>query len=189
MVQLRDKYVQILSLEDNLATAEFNHDLVRLNFDEASAVHSKMPNGGRANSAEKDQYELQRQICEGLRQQRDAWWKTVEARRSEQAPAGLKAQLVQNFTARQLEFRKAAGDLMPLLEKAREEHRRLEHDPVVTDALDAIRRSTKAAADLSPVKNLQNAIDTIKKAGRAFALPTNTTKKKGKATSAKSGKK
>ena len=30
MVQLHDKYVQILSLEDNLAAAELNHDLLRL---------------------------------------------------------------------------------------------------------------------------------------------------------------
>jgi hypothetical protein len=187
MAQLSGRIEQIVQNETDLALAQENHNDFRLAFDEANAILGKIPNGPRAISDEKQAYEAQRLHCDGLKQERDNWWRAVESLRSQQAPAGLKEQLVRDFTAKQSEFRTSASALLPLLEKAREEHRKLEHDSVVMGALEAIRRSTKAAA-LSPARNLQNAIDTIKRAERAYALVTNAPKKKPKSKSAKAGK-
>ena len=187
MGQLSTNYGQIVRKQAFLAEAEQDHTVAKAAFDEAAAVLSKMPNGARANSAEKDQYEAQRIYRDGLQQQREFYWKAVEALRAQQAPAGVKEQLERDFAAREAEFRTMAGEALAILEKARDEHRKLEHDPVVKHALEAIRESTKAAVDLSSSRPLQTAIGKIRAVGRNLPVQTSTPNKKAKPASPKSG--
>ena len=69
-------------------------------------------------------------------------------RRNQQVPAGVKEGLEKEFTAARSDFLKGAPQVTPLLERAREEHRRLHDDTAVKAALAAINRSTKTRVSL-----------------------------------------
>ena len=67
---------------------------------------------------------------------------------------------------------------MQSLEKAKDEHRKLQDDPAVKEALAAIHRSTRAEVSLSPARRLQNPIDMIKSARQKYSPETHVPKKK-----------
>ena len=186
--RLSRKYAEFTQIDDQLAAAEIAHEELRRAFDEANATLSRMPNGTKVNSQLNQLYAEQRLHCDNLARQRNACLEAVSMLRGQRAPAGVKQELERDFIAKRSEFLKAANELMPSLEKAKAEHKKLQDDAVVKSALDAVRRSTKAAAALSPVGNLQNAIDKIKQAVRTYSPETNASKKKAKAGSAKSRK-
>ena len=118
-----------------------------------------------------------------LVQERDDYSKDVDAMRTQQVPAGRKEELTKAFNAKWSEFRAAADELTPMIEKALAEYRKLHRDASVRDALAALSRSTKAAAILGPSKNLQNAIETIKFARRTYSPESAAPKRKTRSSS------
>ncbi len=171
-------FARALRNEMLLADAEWYHNDMRARVDEASKVLSTMPNGAKANSQEKLDYQAAQAFLDGLTQERDNASRAVEAIRAQQIPAGRKEELVKDFKAKWSDFLRATDELTPLIDSALGEYRKLRSDPSVTDALAALSRSTKAAAHLGPSKNLQKALDTIKEAKRAYAPETAAPKKK-----------
>ncbi len=178
MAQPFNMFALALRNELLLAEAEAYFIEMRVRVDEANAVLSKMPNGARANSQEKLEYQTAQAIRDGLNQDRDNASRAVEAMRAQQIPAGRKEELVKDFKAKWSDFLRAADELTPLIDRALGEYRELRSDHSVTDALAALSRSTKAAALLGPSKNLQKVLDTIKEAKRAYAPETAAPKKK-----------
>ena len=100
-------------------------------FDEANATLSRMPNGTKVNSQLNQLYAEQRLHCDNLARQRNACLEAVSMLRGQRAPAGVKQELERDFIAKRSEFLKAANELMPSLEKAKAEHKKLQDDAVV----------------------------------------------------------
>ncbi len=167
-----------------LADAEAYYNGMRERVDAAYGILSKMPNGNRANSQEKQEYQAAEMARDQLVQERDNSSKIVDAMRTQQVPAGRKEELMKAFNAKWSEFRAAADELTPMIEKALAEYRKLHGDVSVRDALAALSRSTKAAAILGPSKNLQNAIETIKIARRTYSPESAAPKRKTRSSSA-----
>jgi hypothetical protein len=167
-----------------LADAEAYYTDIKERVDAANGILSKMPNGNRANSQEKQEYQTAEMARDQLVQERDNSYAVVGAFRTQQVPAGRKEELVKAFNAKWSEFRKSADELMPLIDKALGEYRKLHGDSTLRDTLAALSRSTKAAAILGPSKNLQNAIDTIKNARRTYSPETAAPKKKARSSGA-----
>jgi formylglycine-generating enzyme required for sulfatase activity/serine/threonine protein kinase len=182
------KCAQVLDLAFRLAVSEENLRVASANFHEADEVLRKMPTGARTNSADKQAYEMQQSYCADLAIDRDAASRMVDALRAQMPPAGLKEELAKGYTAKWADFLKQAPPVLQLLEKAKEEHRKLQVDPAVREALAVIHRSTKAEVTVSPPKNLQNAIDIIKSARRDYSPEMNAPKKKPAGRSAKPAK-
>jgi hypothetical protein len=184
MAQPFNMFALPLRNEMLLAEAQEYYNEMRARVDTANSVLSKMPNGGRSNSQEKQEYQTAEDFRDRLTQERDNASRAVEAMRSQQVPAERRQELVKDFQAKWSDFLKATGVLTPLIDKALAEYRKLQGDPTVKDALAALGRSTKAAAILGPSKNLQHALDTIKNARRAFAPEAAAPKKKGRSANA-----
>ncbi len=178
MAQPFNMFAQALRNAMLLADAEATYIEMKARVDEANAVFSKMPNGARANSQEKLDYQAAQAFRDELTQERDNASRTVEAIRAQQIPAGRKDELVKDFKAKWSDFLRATDELTPLIDIALGEYRKLRSDPSVTNALAALSRSTKAAEHLGPSKNLQKALETIKEAKRAYAPETAAPKKK-----------
>ena len=167
-----------------LADAEAYYTDIKERVDAAYDFVSKMPNGSRASSQDKQEYQTAQMALNELVQERDDSSKVVDAMRTQQVPAVRKEELIKAFNAKWSEFRKAADELMPLIDKALGEYRKLHGDSTVRDALATLSRSTKAAAILGPSKNLQNSIDTIKNARRTYSPETAAPKKKARSSGA-----
>jgi formylglycine-generating enzyme required for sulfatase activity/serine/threonine protein kinase len=182
------KYAQVLNLEFGLAVAEENLRVASASVDAANTDLSKMPNGARTNSADKQAYEMQQLYCANLTSDRDVASRVVDALRAQQPAAGLKEELAKGYTAKWADFLKEAPPVLLLLEKAKEEHRKLQGDPAVREALAAIRRSTKAEVTFSSPKNLQNGIDIINSARRDYSPEMSAPKSKPTGKSAKAAK-
>jgi len=178
MDQAYGKYAQVVQNELLLAQAEECRNQMSAQVNAANAALSKMPNGPKANSFEQQEYQAAQAIRDGLVQERDASSAAVDALRRQQFRPERKEELAKDFTAKRTDFLKAEAELAKSIEKAKEEYRELQGDSAVKDALAAIRRSTKKGAALGPSKNLQNVIDTIRKAERAYSPETNAPKKK-----------
>ena len=178
MAQAYGKYAQVVQNELLLAQAEEYHTQMSAQVNAANAALSKMPNGPRANSFENQEYQAAQAIRDGLVQERNSSSAAVEALRRQQFRPERKEQIAKDFMAKRSDFLKAEAELAKPIEKAKEEYRKLQGDSAVKDALAAIRRSRKTGAALGPSKNLQNVIDTIRKAERAYSPETNAPKKK-----------
>ncbi len=178
MAQRFNMLAQALRSEVLLADAEDYRKEIGERIDEANVMLSKMPNGPRANSEQKLEYQAAQDFVSGITQERDNASRVVDARRTQQVPAGRKEELVKDFKAKWSDFLKAADELTPLFDEAFREYRRLKDDRAVKDALAALSRSTKATALLGPSRNLQNAVETIKSARRTYAPETAAPKKK-----------
>ena len=76
-----------------LAEAQQYYNEMRVRVDEANAVLSKMPNGGRANSQEKLEYQTGEGVRDRLTQERDNASRAVEAMRAQQVPAERKEEV------------------------------------------------------------------------------------------------
>ena len=185
LTQACRKYASAHEVEANLAFAQENLNLAQAALDAANAVLSKMPNGRSDDSQKKEAYALQQSYCAGLTADRDAYSADVVALRAQQPAPGVKEELAKAYTARWAEFREAGPPVALMLDKAKEEHRKLQADSAVQEALAAIRRSTKAGVSLSSPKSLQNAIDTIKTARSVCSPEASTPKKKPKSKSAR----
>jgi formylglycine-generating enzyme required for sulfatase activity/serine/threonine protein kinase len=179
------KYAWAREVEANLAVAQENLNLAQSALDAANTVLSKMPNGRSDDSQKKEAYAFQQSYCAGLTADRDAYSADVVALRAQQPPPGVKEELAKAYTARWAEFREAGPPVALMLDKAKEEHRRLQADPAVREALAAIRRSTKAEVSLSSPKNLQNAIDAIRTTATVCSPEASAPKKKPKSKSAR----
>jgi hypothetical protein len=162
-----------------LAEAEAYLNEMRARVDAANAVLSKMPNGNKANSLEKQEYQRAQTALDGLTEERDNSSRMVDALRAQQFPAGRKEEFVKDFNVKWSGFLKAANELTPLIDNALSEYRKLQGDPQVRDALASFRRSTKVEALLGPSKDLRKAADSIKDAKRKYAPETAAPKKKG----------
>ena len=178
MDQAYGKYAQVVQNELLLAQAEECRNQMSAQVNAANAALSKMPNGPKANSFERQEYQAAEAIRDGLVQERDASSAAVDALRRQQFRPERKEELAKDFTAKRTDFLKAAAELAKSIEKAKEEYRELQGDSAVKDALAAIRRSRNTGAALGPSKNLQDVIDTIRKADRAYSPETNAPKKK-----------
>ncbi len=166
MAEPFNMFAEALRNEMLLTGAEEYYSEMKARVDAANSMLSKMPNGNRANSEEKLEYQTAQAARDGLTQERDSSLGVVEAMRAQRVSAERKAELAKDFNAKWSDFLKATNELTPLIDKTLGEYRKLQGDLSVKDALAAVRRSTKAAALLGPSKNLQKAIDTIEEAKR-----------------------
>jgi len=178
MAQAYGKYAQVIQNELLLTQAEEYRNQMSAQVNAANAALSGMPNGPKANSFEKQEHQAAQAMRDGLVQERNSSSAAVDALRRQQFPPERKGELAKDFSAKRTDFLKAEAELAKPIEKAKEEYRKLQGDSAVKDALAAIRRSTKTGAALGPSKNLQNVIDTIRKAERAYSPETNAPKKK-----------
>ncbi len=174
------KYAQVREIQFRLAIAEDEYNRLRLASLDADAQLAKLPNGRNDNSALKEQYEAQRQLSASLANDRDAAYHVCEQLRALQPAAGVTEELAKAYMAKWKGFVDAAPPVGKVLEKAKEEHRKVQIDPDVQEALAAIRRATKAESSISSAKDLQNGIDAIKTALRAYSPETSVPKKKPK---------
>ncbi|HZW34692.1 MAG TPA: SUMF1/EgtB/PvdO family nonheme iron enzyme [Isosphaeraceae bacterium] len=180
MARAFEQYALVLQNEMQLAEAEEFRVLRSNQIDSSNAALSNMPNGSKANSFQNEQYQVARAFRDGLERERAAAARTAELLRSRQVPKERKDELAKDFAAKRSDFLKAAGELKPIHDKAMSEYRKLQADRTVKEALDAFRRSTKAAAFLGPSRDFQRAIDTITEAERAYAPEIAAPKKKGR---------
>ena len=184
MTQPFNMFAQAMRNEMLLADAEAYYNDMRERVGTANDILSKLPNGNRANSEEKLEYQTAQAARDGLTLERDNSSRVVEAMRAQQIPAGRKEELVKDFNSKWSEYRNAADELTPLIDKALREYRKLQVDPSVKDALAALSRSSRTAAFLGPSNNLQKARDTIREAKRAYAPETAAPKKKARSANA-----
>jgi formylglycine-generating enzyme required for sulfatase activity/serine/threonine protein kinase len=179
------KYRTALELQYRLSAAEEELKAFSQAVDEANAVLAKLPNGRNDNSAMKQAYREQRLICANLTNQRDAAAQNLDQIRSAQPPPGARDEMANAYMSKWKEFVERAPAVSKLLEKAKEEHRKLEADSEVKNALGAIRRSANGDVTISSVKNLQAGIDTIKTASKTYSPQTGAPKPKRKTKGAK----
>ena len=90
MAQPFNTFAQALSIDMLLADAEAYHSEMRAQVDAANTILSKMPNGPRANSEEKLEYQMAQDGVNRLAQERDSAARLVEARRAQQVPSGAR---------------------------------------------------------------------------------------------------
>ncbi len=180
MARAFELYALVLQSQMQLADAEAFRILRSNQVDASNKDLSTMPSGPKASSLQNDLYQGARAFRDGLERERDAAARTVELLRSQQVPPERKAELAKDFAAKRSDFLKAEGELRPIYDKAMTEYRKLHADPTVKEALDAFKRSTKAAAFLGPSREFQRAIDAIKAAERAYSPETAAPKKKRK---------
>jgi hypothetical protein len=176
--QAYGEYARVVQNQLLLAEAEEYRNQMSAQVNAANAELSKMPNGPRANSLQKQEFLAAQAIRDNYVQERNSSSAAVEALRRQQFRPERNEQIAKDFMAKRADFLKAVPEWKKLMDKTREEYHKLQGDRAVKGALAAIRRSTKAAAALGPTKDLQSAIDTIRNAERAVSPETNAPKKK-----------
>ncbi len=188
MARAYGKYLQVLQNQMSLVEAEEIRDQIKVDLDMANVVLSKLPNGAKDNSLQKEQYAMGRANVDGLNRDLQEAQGAVDLLRGQQVADGVREDLRKDYNTKRSDFLKAADELAKLIDKAKDDYRKVESDPVVKAALAALHRSNRAAPNLSTTRNLQNELDTIKKAVRIYSLETNAPKKRPRRRSAKSGK-
>ena len=135
-----------------LADAEAYLSQMRAGADTANVVLRRMPNGGRANSVEKLEYQSAEADRDRIVLERDNTSRLVDALRAQQIPAGRKERAREGLQGEVGGLSKATDELTPLIDKALAEYRKLHDDPSVNEALADFRRKTKASARLGAVE-------------------------------------
>ena len=144
------KYTQVLDIEIRLAVAEDGYNHLRVAVDEANTALSKMPD--RRQGQFRGKAAVRGTAIVLRRSHKSARRPIPRGRvlRAQQPQAGLKEELAKGYTAKWADFLKAAPQVMQSLEKAKDEHRKLQDDPAVKEALAAIHRSTRAEGAAQP---------------------------------------
>jgi hypothetical protein len=141
-----------------------------------------MPNVGRANSAQQQQFQAAEAYRDGLAQDRDNAARRVEELRTLQVSADRKEELAKDFTTRRSELMKSFDELCPIHDQAVGEYRTLQSDRSINDALGAYGRSTRVTVRLGPSPSFQKAFTRIKEVAQQYSLETAAPKKKSRSS-------
>jgi serine/threonine protein kinase len=194
-----DTYRQIRPLIDELSqayglyaqafqNAELLAEMVQSRLELAAQIDALgknlrgMPNGPRATSLQRQEYQTAQAYHDNLTQQRTQTVQTIERLEGHQVSPERKQELTSNFVTKKTAFLKAEPEFTKLFEKARQEYARLRSDKDVKELLEKIRMSTKTATRLGPSKQLDTAMNMVRRVKRECSSDMSVPKKKRQGT-------
>jgi serine/threonine protein kinase len=175
-------YAQALQGAELLAEREQVRLELAAQIDAAGKNLRNMPNGPRATSLQRQEYQAAQAYQDNLIELRTQNVQTIERLRDQQVPPDRTQELASNFVTKKTAFLQAEAEFTKLLEKAKQDYAHLRSDKGVKELVEKIRMSTKTATRLGPSKQLETAVSTIRRVKRECSSDMAVPKKKRQGT-------